>query len=357
MRWGNILKACMKTIIGTLVALMILEVGVRIVIPVKRFDITVATWDREIGTKNIAGARGTSHNTEYTMGMFINSKGLRDREFSYEKPEGTKRVLCLGDSYTFGYGVQAEETFSKRLEENLVADQNNDMNWEVLNAGVGSTGTAHQLAYFKNEGYKYDPDLVVLCFLPANDFMDNITSGLYSLEGSNLVKHDAPITRGRKIQRMTRYVPFFDTLMSRSHLMNVLRMRISALHYCDLEKQNSTPDNYLAILAERDLLTRHLVLELAETCEEKGCPLVMMVIPPLDETMLPVRVDDLIQQATAHGVPCLDLSGDFAAEEKKGELLAFPKDGHWNAKGHRLAADALYGFLAPKLEEPTPMEF
>ena len=47
----------------------------------------------------------------------INSKSLRDYEYAYTKPKDVYRILVLGDSFTFGWGVPFENTFSKVLEK------------------------------------------------------------------------------------------------------------------------------------------------------------------------------------------------------------------------------------------------
>lgn len=111
--------------------------------------------DPQIGHEHIPGAK------VYVMGtdVEINSKGLRDREFPYERPSGRTRILMLGDSITFGWGVTCEETSSKRLER-LLKEQGFDV--EVINTGIGNTNTEMQVAYFMTEGYKYNSDIVIL---------------------------------------------------------------------------------------------------------------------------------------------------------------------------------------------------
>ena len=91
----------------------------------------------------------------------INSEGLRDREIAYEKQPGVIRILMLGDSLTFGWGVPVEKTFSKRLEKKL-NQPGNEKKYEVINAGVGNYNIGMEVSYYLEEGYKYDPDIVVL---------------------------------------------------------------------------------------------------------------------------------------------------------------------------------------------------
>lgn len=94
-----------------------------------------------------------------------NSRGLRDREFSYERTPGVRRVLMLGDSLTVGWGVAVEETFSKRIERMY---EDLGVPTEVINTGVGNYNTIQQVEYFMAEGYKYRPDVVVLNYF-VND--------------------------------------------------------------------------------------------------------------------------------------------------------------------------------------------
>jgi hypothetical protein len=81
-----------------------------------------------------------------------------------------------------------------------------------------------------------------------------------------------------------------------------------------------------------------------------------MIIPPPDTTNLPSRTDSLIAFARAQQVPCLDLRSIIEAAERGGALLSYPKDGHWNAKGHQLVADALSRFIPTVIAERSLSE-
>ena len=261
------LLAVLASIVLTLVGL---EVAFRIVRPQKYFAVAVNTWDPVTGTRQMPGAKGFVKCPEYDIDLIINSKGLRDREFPYAKPEGTRRILCLGGSFTCGYGVDAEETFAKQLEALLNRNKVAGAAWEVLNAGMGSTGTAQQLAYYESEGYKYEPDFVLLCFSHDTDFWDNITSGLYSVEGDKLVKHNAPKTGSRRVQEIVRWIPFYTRIFARSHLLNFVKGRVARRHYRDLAERLALPENQAAAdEIERDL-TQRLLLALRDQCASHG---------------------------------------------------------------------------------------
>ncbi|GEM_PF-6699568 len=92
----------------------------------------------------------------------INSHGFRDREHAWEKENGTIRILGLGDSFTFGWGVASEETFLKQLE--LLLQQRTGMPVETINAGVPGWGLNQYYLFLKKAGIRYAPDVVVLAY-------------------------------------------------------------------------------------------------------------------------------------------------------------------------------------------------
>ena len=91
----------------------------------------------------------------------INSHGLRGREIDYPKPPGAHRVLMLGDSLTFGWGVAERDVTSVRLEA-LLRRRDPAARWEVINSGVGNYNTRLEVHYLEREGLRYAPDVVVL---------------------------------------------------------------------------------------------------------------------------------------------------------------------------------------------------
>lgn len=113
---------------------------------------------------------GTEPSQEYpgqNVSVKINSLGLRGEEVAYEKKPGVKRILILGDSYTFGVYVGNEETYSSVLESKL---RQAGYEVEVLNAGyAGGFETDQQYVWLMKEGLKYKPDIIILGFFHGND--------------------------------------------------------------------------------------------------------------------------------------------------------------------------------------------
>lgn len=107
--------------------------------------------------------------SEYDVHVAINRSGLRmDREVPERKGEGTWRISIIGDSFVFGYGVEADQAFPTVLERRL---QHRFPNIEVLNRGF-SMGPAPD-TYYANlrSGDRFESDLAVVCLFVGNDIM------------------------------------------------------------------------------------------------------------------------------------------------------------------------------------------
>src|SRR6186713_2448947 len=131
---GNLLLAILSFLLG----LTVLEVGARIVLwsrpPGKSGEQAVYTkFDPVLGWRNKPGASVVYNRREYRTTVTINALGFRDVERSLAKPADRPRVLVLGDSFIEAYGVELEESLTRRLE--AVAGEAGCL-VDVMNAGV-----------------------------------------------------------------------------------------------------------------------------------------------------------------------------------------------------------------------------
>jgi len=98
-----------------------------------------------------------------TTRLQTNDLALRGEEAPGPKAEGTLRVLCMGESLCFGWGVEFEQSYSKQLEGLLT--RRLDRTVEVINAGTPGY-TSHQgLIFLQDVGYDLQPDLVTLPYV------------------------------------------------------------------------------------------------------------------------------------------------------------------------------------------------
>ncbi len=173
------------------------------------------------------GIRGNQPNAtywhvspHYRIQMRTNSKGIRaDREIPYEKPQGIKRILLLGDSFGMGYEVDLKDTFLAQMEATL---QKAGIPCETINLSVSGFGNAEELILLREEGFKYSPDLVILAW-HSTDYVDNIRSGLFSLEEGKLVRKNATYLPGTRAQEILYSIPGYQWIADNSQLYNFAR--------------------------------------------------------------------------------------------------------------------------------------
>ena len=113
--------------------------------------------------------------TKFGVRLHINSAGLRSPEIAVPKPPGFKRVLVLGDSVAFGWGVPEEKIFSRRLESMLRKQLACPV--EVVNAGVTGYSTVDEADYFTHEGLAVEPDVVLVYYIENDNVTNPHTQG------------------------------------------------------------------------------------------------------------------------------------------------------------------------------------
>jgi lysophospholipase L1-like esterase len=97
-----------------------------------------------------------------------NARGYNTPEVALDKPEGALRIVALGDSSTFGWGVQPEETYPRRLEALLRARHPGRV-VEVINLGVCGYSSFQGMILMRREALRYRPDIVTLSY-GSNDY-------------------------------------------------------------------------------------------------------------------------------------------------------------------------------------------
>ena len=177
---------------GILAALVIAEIGFRILYPDPKPKLTDYLQPHEIyGQALRPNAQGwhTSIRGEYSAYVRINGKGIWGRDYAYHKSGHAYRILILGDSFTTAQQVAEDAMFSSLLEKAL--NEGEPGRFEVINSGVPGYSTGNQLAYYTHEGYRYQPDLVILAFFTGNDIFENINPPHYNFQEGDLVLANA----------------------------------------------------------------------------------------------------------------------------------------------------------------------
>src|SRR5262245_49257482 len=162
----RIAPAILLAALGLLLPILILELGLR---PFVEPKTTLYLPDPELLWRLRPGVDAEWGHVR----VEINAKGLRGPEVAWEKPDGVFRVLYLGDSVTFGYGIErVEDTYPYLVGAELERRLGRPV--ETVNSGVGGWSPWQQYEYLRREGLRYQPDLILVGFV-LNDVTETLS--------------------------------------------------------------------------------------------------------------------------------------------------------------------------------------
>ncbi|MBI2009813.1 MAG: SGNH/GDSL hydrolase family protein [Candidatus Chisholmbacteria bacterium] len=210
-------------------------------------------------------SRGFTHHIapthEFANDITTNNLGYRGPEFSETKPNGTFRILMLGDSTTFGIGSNDDQTFPFKLQELLEA--RDEGNIEVLNAGFtsGLSPDTYYL-YLKEKGLALDPDIVFVNLFLSNDISDLFENDWAETDESGLPLK--VVSKERQIDREGRLVFRQTDWKYRFPLIRDLHVGILALNL--VEQKLPTVERLLRWLVNAPDLLDDIPIEEQEKC-------------------------------------------------------------------------------------------
>ena len=174
------LKRALALCGGALAGLVLVELAVRVFVPVREVGPTFTEWHPTDGIQMRRSIRVQRSTPEFSMELRTNADGFRGPELP---AEFERSVLFLGDSFTLGYGVDDGLEFPHRIRSVLPPGLT------AINAGIGGTGNGRWPRFLEREGERLRPEVVVLQVC-GNDLDDNLHEGLYSLDArGDLVAH------------------------------------------------------------------------------------------------------------------------------------------------------------------------
>jgi hypothetical protein len=331
-------------IISTLLALFMSEIALRLMgldpLYVSPERDRFWKYDSLLGWANEPGREGIFETPQFRTVVRINKNGLRDRWHPYERQNDIERILVLGDSFAWGYGVEESERFSQLLEKSL--------NVEVINAGVSGYSTDQELLWYRSEGIKYESDLVILV-MAGNDVGDNdrdIVSTIYYkpkfvLEEGQLVLQGYPVPKtspqGRFIYSLSQHSAVAYFLIQRYFDLVSLYSKFKV----NSDHANSSIAN---ISAEREdfTLTIALLDEMRNIAESRNAKFMIVATDRWWDSTSGGTYKDFIRTLQSEGFLVLDVESMLGFDPTE---MLIPNDGHWNQSGHEFVAEKIKAFI------------
>jgi lysophospholipase L1-like esterase len=364
-----------------LVSLALAEVAVRIVRPQPVMTISGPLYapDPPRRYRLRPGFVGTVGNrVEFTNRVAIDREGMRGPEAGARDPgprdlgtlRGTLRILALGDSFTFGVGAEAGETYPARLQEILRA---RGLRAEVLNAGAPGYGVPDETVWFARWGKPLAPDVVLVTVFIGNDLQDAAPGNpkVAVVDGALV----APGERGHSLSRWLYYHSHLFVLLKSSSPGGALRRLAGRPEPLETRELRAEIDLYAKgapspMVAGGAAATEAAVAGLV--AEAGDARILAVLIPSLVQVdprrwdanlkrfaLDPARYDrdrpNAIFRAlfARHGVPVLDLTPTFASAIARGERIYYPIDQHLTPAGYRLTARQVAAALPVPAERPV----
>jgi GDSL-like Lipase/Acylhydrolase family len=393
-------KKLLLVLFGLLMGLLMSEVFLRVI--GYSYPIFYAT-DYYRGFSLRPGMAG-HYQREGESEVRINSDGLRDREHTKAKPADTVRIALLGDSFAEAMHVPMEQTFWSLLERKLQeCNLFPGKRVEVINFGVSGYGTAQELMTLRQKVWDYSPDIVMLAFTTFNDVYDNSRALSkteevpYFVYRNGELVYDASFRDSRQYRqresRLSRFGRWFHDHLRIVQLVHYVqfpaklrltdwrnRRRLAAAPSPAQTTPAATPkapftaadigiDNMIYLEPQDEdwkeawRVTEGLIRQMRDEVNQNGAKFVLVTL----SNAIQVYPDQLVRQkfmnylglntmfypnlrlkavAARANIDFLDLAEPMQAyaDQNRVFLHGFKSDlgnGHWNANGHRVAAELI----------------
>ncbi len=251
----------------------------------------------------------------------LNSFDWRDREFRIEKAPGVERIVFIGDSFTWGYGVpNLDDRFPDRVRAEL--ERRAPGRYEVWNIGKIGAHTADETLILTQMLRRCPVDRVVLAYAP-NDVQDLLPRGIGDL---------APWSDARP-----------GSLRAHSFLLDHLVIRTSITdttlaeqYFAELDLFHRDPARFAAQVERMRALQR--------ICRDANVGLDVVVFPLIShwgpDYPFAAWHDRIEESWSSLGVPVVDLREAWAGQTRE-QLRVNSLDDHPNEHAHELVANLL----------------
>jgi len=279
------------------------------------------------------------------VGLRTNGLGFRaDKDYSAHIPNGKKRIVCLGDSYTFNLDLDNEDTWCRRLE--LL-----DPRLEVVNMGVTSYGFDQMYLLYLRNGLYLEYDILIVALVSWDmcrygDHFFDLAKPFLVIDNNSLLVKGVPVRN---------YLSFLGRVnRTRYHLERLASLR--AIRW--LFRKFSLPKSNSESMADYDreyLLTVKIMEDILRLKGPNKGSVVMLWLPTVEDILeidsAQIKLKKRIKEALVKlGILFIDLTEDFKGKSlpELKKLFLFEYSGgtirlhHFSLQGAAYIAELLY---------------
>ena len=338
--------------------------------PVRTWDALdpgLIIYDKYLGWKLAPRWHGQHQNPAFKVRYSTNPYGFRG-QFETRSDSQGNHYAFVGDSFTFGIGVNDDETFVQNLNSGATPG---DL---YLNFAVPGFSTDQEYILIKEKVSDSLSDVIVLVTYLGNDLFDNLlpfplqanrAKPYFELSGNKLVLNNSPVPFETKPERLAAVdlnrVVMGDTPQQQGFLMR----RLNNIELFKLARHYVVPDDkdLFPLFENRFKKTLQLFTALLKrihiTCEQYDTELLLVLMPGRSlverqgsqsaqfQDFFRLRITEISKELH---IRALDLATYLKQHYRKNrKQLFYPNEGHLNAEGHRVTADFLRTRLDPAL--------
>ncbi len=336
--------------VAILLCCLAIELALRLIRPVQTFVNPLTSFHRfdpELGWLGSPNLTARFRKPEFEVLVRHNADGFRAKESAARPDPGSPVVAVLGDSFTWGWGVDNGKVFTDVMQNELGAAA------DVRNLGVNAYGTLQELLLLERSLTNGLRPQVVIVMLVRNDFYDNISAEdrkpWLAVTGTNATVRNLPVLK-RGISPLNKFVKASHFLSAIAYMADFAREK---RRVNDLEQATFKVE----AIAEEPRRAMSFCLErLKARCASAGSRLRIVYAPGgtdfRSESTLAVQT--AVKALCAEtGVPLLDLSDDFRQAGHAADDLFFLHDRHWKVPGHDLVGKRLAAVLKEELSSAS----
>lgn len=290
-------------------------------------------------------------------------------------------AIAIGDSFTWGYGVNNDEIWTEVMEDMLDKD--------IVNLGMPAFSIMQYAIMLKKYGLRFKPKVILIGFFTGNDYSDHsnfqewknaktdINFYSYFSEKEKLknkLKHERKQKKFRhRLSKALQNKSALYRFLRKTKIKAIIKARKNTIatkegtirFEPDLLLRNadeSQKDNFI-----KDLATVERTLgKIKDVCLENSIDLYVVIIPTKEEVycdyisnMLAFNEeekDKMLDHYSAikeicryNDIKFIDLLPELRKNANLGKKLYFTHDGHWNKDGNSLVASIIYNFFIRNL--------
>jgi hypothetical protein len=290
----------------------------------------------------------------YGPGIYFktNAQGFRNNEdFEVEAPNDKLRVICSGDSFTLGYGVDNDHTWCQ-----LLASMDDRL--QTVNMGQGGYGVGQAYLWFKRDGASLEHNIHLFAFVTSDfkrmrrDTFEGYGKPLIKLQDNSLIIDNIPVpTRAYYVPWVTSNREIIDELRS----VQLLR-QVFFQHNADVEEGGASTDEEQG--APPEFVAAKILEDLQRINTSKNSILILVYLPVNGDYYPDEKTDswrEYVRLASERtGTLFVDPVDEFRklpSDEVQamfisGDDIDFPgAAGHYTVKGNKFVAEVLHDKL------------